>query len=181
VAEPVEGAPGDGADDFAENNKIDVAVAELRAGGGQGSVGHDVGEGGGEAFAALGAGDAGAHSGGVSEEVADGDLLAAGAGEFREVHGDRIVEIEEAAFVEEHDGGGRGDDLGERGGVVNRADGGGGGLREQGAVAEGLVVEGAAVFEPEDAAGDLLCGDVFLNGAVDLSEFGGVEGGGGKV
>ncbi len=62
-------------------------------------------------------GDVLGEAGVVGEELADGDFFFAIGGEFGEVFGDRVVELELACLIELHDGGGGRKALRQRGHV----------------------------------------------------------------
>ncbi len=168
AGELIEGEGGDAADDFAEEDEVDVGVDEAFAGGGDGFIDEGFLDAG---FVAAPFGfevDIGAEAGEVGEEHADGDVGFA-ALELREVGGDLVVEADLALFDEAHDGGGGGDDLGEGGGVEDGVDGHGGAGGGEAAAAVGLAMEDLAVAaDPGDGAGHLVGGDGFLDDAVDF-------------
>jgi hypothetical protein len=125
---------GGGEDGFDEVGERGVGAAEIKV------LGEHVGE-----------------AGGVGEEIADADEGAIAAGEFGEIERGGVVERDESALDEEHEGDGI-DGLGDGGQEV---DGIGFGV-------EALVEDDAAVSGDEDGGGGDAAG----------GDFGGEEGGG---
>lgn len=170
VAELVEREAAGFLDEVAEEDEVDVAVAELRAWRGEWVfLNAEV-----EGLEIIGGvarpGDAGAEAGGVGEEMAKGDGVAGGAVEFRKVEVDRAIELEFACFDEHHDGGGGGDDLGEGGEIVDGVGGAGFQGGDQGAVSVGFDEGFLLVVEKEDGARGAGVGDGLFDGVVDAAD-----------
>ncbi len=189
----VEGLAGEGFDDVAEEDEVDVGVLEVVAGGGfEGG-----GEGAVDAFGFVWGGEAprvaevdvGGFAGGMGEKHAEGDEGAGGVVvgvEGGEVALDGVVEAGDLALlVELHDGRGGGEALAEGGhvedGVFGHGLGGGGLAVEAGftgelAEAVGLLEDDGTVVADED---DGSWGAVGGDGGVEKGGDGAEVGGGG--
>jgi hypothetical protein len=104
----------------------------------------------------------------VGEERPDGDVALAVGREGGPVGGRRPVEIDLAAFGELLDGDRGRHHLGERGGVVDRVDGGGFDGRHQGAIAVGLAQHDPVADPQHDhGAGQFTGGDLLVDDGAD--------------
>lgn len=161
--------------DVAEEDVIDITVAEAEAG----IVGGNFGASEGDGFVITGpvwvARKAGAEARGVSEEVPNGDGRFVVGGEIGNEFGDGIVEIESAAFGEDHDGRCSGDDFGERGGIEDGVFGHRFAFWKNGTVAIGAMVRSPFAFEPENTAGEFVAGNILGDDDVDFGEFFGMK------
>lgn len=164
----VERLLGDAVDDLAEEDEVEVAVKVVESGAADGGFGAGEGDAVGVALPFVAAAQTGGEAGAVGEELADGDAgLVVVAGALGEIADHFFIEVEAALFDELQDGGGGGDDLGEGGGVEDGVEGHGHPDGFDASVAVGLLVDLAAVFEPEDAAGEVAVFDGAGDGAVE--------------
>ena len=113
----------------------------------------------------------GAQAGHVREQVAERDGFLAVLREGGEVVRDRSIEIEFAALDELHDGRSGRDDFGHGSGVVDGVVADGLGRRDKRALAVGLAVDLPLAFEPQDAAGSLFRRDGVGYGGIDRGKF----------
>ena len=165
--------------DLAQDDEVDVAVDEARAGGRQRLQRDDGVE---RALVVRPAArrDAGRQGGIVGHELADGDVALAVGGEGRPVGGGRPVEIDLAALDELLDGHRRRHHLGERGGVVDRVERGRLDVGHHRALAVGLAQHDAVTDAQHDHAAYQVAGRDLLvdDGADRLRRLAGRHGGG---
>ena len=165
LAECVEAFVGEAFERDAENDEADVAVFGARAGSG----GKRGGEGGlQKVFASLGVQKkllVGGQAGAVREQHAQRDFAAdCIASEFGDDGGDRGFEIEQAALVEDHGHGGRGDDFGERSEIEEARGSHFGRCWIVGEASEDFVGdEFSAARHRERASRESACGNSFLD------------------
>ncbi len=174
--ELVESLAADPPDHLAQQDEVDVAVTKERPGRRIGFLHEREGD---SLVVIVGPArdpDAGTQPGGVRHQVADGDGRLFFGFELGQILRGGRIELEEAAFTQQHDRGSGRHDLGEGGGIKNRVaahrfD------RFQGAVAVDLFVDRAAVLDPEDASRQLMLCDGGMDRLVHLFELPGMEGG----
>ena len=115
--------------------------------------------------------ESGSESGGVSEQVPDGDGFFVVLGEGRQVFGDGVVHVQFLEFVQFGDSRRGGNDFGKRGKVKNGVRSHFFVLRKQGAVSVGFVADLPFSFRPENAARNFAVGNGIVDCLVDLAEF----------
>ena len=134
--------------DFAQQDEIDVAIDEARAGRPGGLFDERAADAGVVAGPGRVQRQVGGQAGKVRHQVAHGDVALA-ALKFGQVGGDRIVEAELALLEQLHQRGRGGDYFGERRDVEDGVDGHGLALRNQRAVAVGLAMDDLAVVSDD--------------------------------
>jgi len=123
-----------------------------------------------------------AEAGSVKQQVFDGDGLFPLGCELGEVLGDGVLDGQFLVLLEEHDGGGGGNGLGQRGQVEDGVDGHGFGLRFEGAGSERTAEEVAfGGADEDDGAGDSAGVNGVVDGGFDGGKFAGIESDGGDL
>ena len=112
----------------------------------------------------------------MGQELTDGDGFFPLVREFREVFGNRLVDPEFPGFMQFGDGRGGGDDLGERGHVVDGIEPGCLGTGKNGPVTKCFLVALPVPFHPENAPWCLARCDGLPDGLIDSNEFCRIEG-----
>ena len=107
----------------------------------------------------------------MREQLAHRDRVLTVDGKFRPVFGDGVVELQLPAFDQLHDGGGGGDDLGQRGEIEQRVDRHRLLFRLLEAIAEGFAIGYALVVADDDhRTGHLAGAHLGLGDAVDCGQ-----------
>ena len=139
--EPVERQTADATDDVAEQEEVDVAVDEplprLRRGNlVDGERDRRL-----VSRPHLSQIDVGPQARDMGQKMTDGDVTFAVAFEARDVGGHTIAQSNASLLDQDHDAGGRGDDLGQRGQVEHRVERHRLGVRHERAIADRFLIE----------------------------------------
>jgi len=164
-------------DDFTEDDVADIGVDEFGVDGcGEFEIA-DVDPGLLSAIGVIAQVIVGGEAAAMQEQMLDGDFVFAVGCEFGQVFGDGVGEGELAALGEDHDGGGGGDDFGERSEIENSVRRHRGFGRLDGAHAEGFAIDDfVLVADEQDCAWDIASGDGGFDEPIGVRHVIGVEG-----